>query len=79
MILRRTDSWIHVIDTRIKCFRARARTLGEKACLHDQIMKRFSEAHEWRPNDSERNLNSSGRAQNNLEEVIGIPKDTYKH
>ena len=74
MILRRTDSWIHIIDTRIKCFRARARTLGEKTCLHDQIMKRFSEAH-----DSERYLNSSGRAQNNLEEVIGIPKDTYKH
>ena len=30
MILRRTDSWMHIIDTRIKCFRARARTLGEK-------------------------------------------------
>ena len=30
MILRRTDSWIHIIDTRIICFRARARTIGKE-------------------------------------------------
>ena len=26
--------------------------LGKKPSLHDQVMKRFSEAHAWRPNDS---------------------------
>ena len=52
--------------------------LGKKPSLHDQMMESFSKAHEWRPNNLKRYLNSSGRAQNNLEEVIGIPIYTYK-
>ena len=64
MILRRTDSWIHIIDTRIICFCARARTIGKE---NNAFMIKLSK-------DSQRLMNADPM----IVKEIRIPQDVLK-